>query len=321
MSRRRRWLAVVLLALACAGAVWLWTGPDDRRDDVADEQATPAEPDARPTPASAAEPARATGDEALPPETLALSQRLAELERLAKAGHPEASCQLVIERLRCGFLQRWQPERGERSRELALESAGKLEEANLAAETTLLRIEQKRACGTAPPIESVDSLALLGPAAAAGHAPSAVLYFELGHEFRNERGIFMHPHFDAWRRNAARNLQAAFDAGHPGAARALGRAYLDDGDFANGLVPDDSRRAFLHLQLAALLNGQEGRLAPEPSLGLDANERARLKAEAVRLHRDRFGGRIYDRSELSARGPFRQPQLSASDFCGAPKPL
>jgi len=321
MSRRRRWLAVVLLALACAGAVWLRTGPDDRRDDVADEQTTPTVPDARPTPASAAEPARAAGDETLPPETLALSQRLAELERLAKAGHPEASCQLVVERLRCGFLQRWQPERGERSRELALESAGKLEEANLAAETTLLRIEQKRACGTAPPIESVDSLALLGPAAAAGHAPSAVLYFELGHEFRNERGIFMHPHFDAWRRNAARHLQAAFDAGHPGAARALGRAYLDDGDFANGLVPDDPRRAFLHLQLAALLNGQEGRLAPEPSLGLDANERARLKAEAVRLHRDRFGGRTYRSSELSARGPFRQPQLSASDFCGAPKPL
>lgn len=320
MSRRRRWFGFVLLALVCAGAVSLWTRTDDPRHDVADDQAAPAGPDAPLAPASAAESDSAVRDEPLPPETLALSQRLAELERLAEAGHPEASCQLVVERLRCGFLQRWQPERGERSRERVLESAGKLEEANQAAEATLLRIAQKRACGTAPPIESIGSLALLGPAAAAGHAPSAVLYFELGHEFRNERGIFRHPHFDAWRRDAARHLQAAFDAGHPAAARALGRAYLDDGDFANGLVPDDPRLAFVHLQLTALLTGEQGPLAPAMDLDLDPRERARLSAEAARLHRDRFGGRTYDGPELSARGPFRQPGFSAADFCNLPRP-
>ncbi|KFL35752.1 hypothetical protein N788_06825 [Arenimonas donghaensis DSM 18148 = HO3-R19] len=309
-----------MLALACVGAVTLWTRSDDPPRALAEQQPTPAEPDVSRTPTSAVNPASPASTEPLPPETLALSQRLAELERLAEAGHPEASCQLVVERLRCGFLQRWQPERGNRSRELQLEAQGQLEEANRAAEATLLRIEQKNACGTAPPIESVDSLALLGPAAAAGHAPSAVLYFELGHEFRNERGIFRHPHFDGWRRNAARHLQAAFEAGHPGAARALGRAYLDDGDFANGLVPDDPRRAFLHLQLAALLDGQQGRLVPERSMGLDADERARLKAEAMRLHRDRFGGRTYQGPELSARGPYRQPGFSASDFCNLPRP-
>lgn len=259
--------------------------------------------------------------EPLPPETLALSQRLAELERLAAAGHPEASCQLVVERLRCGFLQRWQPERGERSRELRLESEGQLQAANEAAEATLLRIAQKKACGSAPPIESIGSLGLLGPAAAAGHAPSALLYFELGHEFRNERGIFAHPHFDAWRRDAARHLHAAFEAGHPAAARALGLAYMDDGDFANGLVPDDARSAFLHLQLAANLSGGQARLAPEMDMGLNARDRARLSAEASRIHRDRFGGRTYDGPELSARGPFRQPGFSASDFCGGPERL
>lgn len=319
MSRRRRILVLLGLVLACAGAGTLWIkGKEGRSPALADELAAAATDP--PSPAATPDEPDTTASEPLPPETLALSQRLAELERLAKAGNPEASCQLVVERLRCGFLQRWQPERGERSRELVLESAGKLEEANQAAEATLLRIAQKRACGTAPPIESIGSLALLGPAAAAGHAPSALLYFELGHEFRYERGIFRHPHFDAWRRDAARHLQAAFDAGHPGAARALGRAYLDDGDFANGLVPDDPRRAFLHLQLAALLNGQEGRLAPEPSLGLDADERARLKNEATRLHRDRFGGRTYQSPELSARGPFRQPGFSATDFCDLPRP-
>src|SRR5690606_30297005 len=149
----------------------------------------------------------------------------------------------------------------------SLESRGQLEEANQAAEATLLRIAQKKACGSAPPIESVGSLALLGPAAAAGHVPSALLYFELGHEFRNERGIFVHPQFDAWRRNAARNLQAAFEAGHPGAAQALGRAYLNDGDFANALVPDDPGRAYLHLQLASRLSGGQRRVSRDFAAG------------------------------------------------------
>lgn len=323
--KRRLPLLAALLALVMLGAWWL------RPDSLGTDPATPpaAADVAHAAEATASTKARApttTGNtslasEPLPAETLPLSQRLAELERLAAGGHAEASCQLVVERLRCGFLQRWQPERGNRSRELRLESQGQLEEANAAAEATLLRIAQKRACGAAPPIESVGSLALLGPAAAAGHAPSALLYFELGHEFRNERGIFQHPHFDAWRRDAARHLHAAFEAGHPGAAHALGRAYLDDGDFANGLVPDDPRRAYLYLQLSGHLSGGRRRLSDDFHMGLDAEERERLKAEAQRLHRERFGGRSYASPELSARGPFRQPALSATDFCTAPKAL
>lgn len=322
MSRRLRLLAFVVLALACAGAAMVWMRGDGRWVQHAAAQAQATAPEAEPSAAQArsADADRSRPLEPLPAETLDLAQRLAELERLAAAGHPEASCQLVVERLRCGFLQRWQPERGDRSRELRLESQGRLEQANEAAEATLLRIAQKRACGTAPPIESIDSLALLGPAAAAGHAPSALLYFELGHEFRNERGIFAHPHFDAWRRDAARHLQAALDAGHPGAARALGRAYLDDGDFANGLVADDPRQAYLYLQLASELSGGRRRLSESFDMGLPTDQRARLKAEAARLHRERFGGRTYDSPELSARGPFRQPELSASDFCGPARP-
>ena len=143
----------------------------------------------------------------------------------------------------------------------------------------------------------------------------------MGHEFRNERGIFQHPHFDAWRRDAARHLHAAFEAGHPGAAHALGRAYLDDGDFANGLVPDDPRRAYLYLQLAGHLSGGRRRLSESFDMGLDAEERERLQAEARRLHRERFGGRSYASPEISARGPFRQPGLTAPDFCAVPPPL
>lgn len=323
--KRRLPLLAALLALVMLGAWWL------RPDSLGTDPATPpAAADVAPAaeaPASTEALAPTTtgntslANEPLPAETLPLSQRLAELERLAAGGHAEASCQLVVERLRCGFLRRWQPERGNRSRELRLESEGQLEEANAAAEATLLRIAQKKACGAAPPIESVGSLALLGPAASAGHAPSALLYFELGHEFRNERGIFQHPHFDAWRRDAARHLHAAFEAGHPGAAHALGRAYLDDGDFANGLVPDDPRRAYLYLQLAGHLSGGRRRLSDDFHMGLDAEERERLQAEARRLHRERFGGQAYATPELSARGPYRQPALTATDFCTAPKAL
>ena len=324
--KRRIPLLIAVLVLVMLGAWWLrpaGLGTGGAQPSLtaataaADTAPLSAEPDPSPAPAAS----KALAGEPLPAETLPLSQRLAELERLAAGGHAEASCQLVVERLRCGFLQRWQPERGNRSRELRLESQGQLEEANQAAEATLLRIAQKKACGDAPPIESVGSLALLGPAAAAGHAPSALLYFELGHEFRNERGIFQHPHFDAWRRNAARHLHAAFEAGHPGAAHALGRAYLDDGDFANGLVPDDPRLAYLYLQLSGHLSGGRRRLSEDFHMGLDAEERERLKAEAQRLHRERFGGRSYATPELSARGPYRQSALSATDFCTAPKAL
>lgn len=324
--KRRIPLLIAVLVLVMLGAWWLrpaglGTGGAQPSPPAATAAADTTPPSAESDPSPAPATSKALASEPLPAETLPLSQRLAELERLAAGGHAEASCQLVVERLRCGFLQRWQPERGNRSRELRLESEGQLEAANEAAEATLLRIAQKQACGTAPPIESIGSLALLGPAAAAGHAPSALLYFELGHEFRNERGIFQHPHFDAWRRDAARHLHAAFEAGHPGAAHALGRAYLDDGDFANGLVPDDPRRAYLYLQLSGHLSGGRRRLSEDFHMGLDAEERERLKAEAQRLHRERFGGRSYASPELSARGPFRQPDLSATDFCTAPKAL
>lgn len=321
--KARRTGAWIALALCLALAAW-WVGSRTRA--LAPPAAAPADAMQHEAPAPAAAPqaettaatAAVSADAPLPDASLPLSQRLAELERLARAGHPEASCQLVVERLRCGFLTNWQPERGDRSREMRLADQGQLEAANRAAEDTLLRIEQKRACRDAPPLESVGSLALLGPAAAAGHAPSAVLYFELGHEFRNERGVFMHPHFDAWRRDAARRLQAAFEAGHPGAARALGRAYLDDRDFANALVPDDPARGYLYLQLASRLSGGRQRIGDDLVPGLDASTRARLQAEADRLHLARFGGRTDPGPELSARGPFRQPGLDAADFCTMP---
>ena len=159
MKRRLPFL-MVLLVLVMLGAWWL------RPDGLGADRAKPSSaaatasadatlPSAAPEPSPAPASSKALASEPLPAETLPLSQRLAELERLAAGGHAEASCQLVVERLRCGFLQRWQPERGNRSRELRLESEGQLEEANAAAESTLLRIAQKQACGTAPPIESI----------------------------------------------------------------------------------------------------------------------------------------------------------------------
>lgn len=321
MTRRRLpWLLGLVLALAGAWLLQTWvSGVDEPTAPLATESLQgPAE-------SAVTEPSPPADDPMpgapLPDESLPLPQRLAELERLAEAGHPQASCQLVVERLRCSFLRRWSPEAGTRSRELRFESEGHLDLANEIAEASLVRIEQKQACRSAPPIESIDSLALLGPAAAAGHAPSALLYFQVGHELRNERGIFRHPHFDAWRRDAAQRLHAAFEAGHPGAANALGRAYRDDGDFANGLVPDDPRQAYLYLRLARHLSGGRRRLAEYFDLGLDPQERARLDREAERLHRERFDGRRFDSPELSVGSPFQRPGLAASEFCSAPRPL
>ncbi|HEY9143025.1 MAG TPA: hypothetical protein VIM90_03220, partial [Arenimonas sp.] len=139
--KRRLPLLIVLLALLMLGAWWL--RPDSLGADPATPSAAADVAPAAEAPASTEARAPTTtgntslANEPLPAETLPLSQRLAELERLAAGGHAEASCQLVVERLRCGFLQRWQPERGNRSRELRLESQGQLEEANAAAEATL----------------------------------------------------------------------------------------------------------------------------------------------------------------------------------------
>ncbi|WP_374601072.1 hypothetical protein [Arenimonas sp.] len=325
MKRRHLpWLGLVLLVLAGA---WLLraglSGASLQDDPVAttpSDQASTASPAAT-SQAETKVTSPSVPDEALPDESLPLPQRLAELDRLARDGHPEASCQLLVERLRCESLRRWKPEPGAGRRERRLEAEGQLALANQLAAETLLQLEQKKACASAPRMAPVDPLTLLGPAAAAGHAPSALLYFELGHEFRNERGIFARPGFDAWRRDAARHLHAAFEAGHSGAALALGRAYLDDGTFANGLVPDDPRRAYLYLQLAGHLSGDPTRLADDFNMGLGADERARIQAEARRLHDERFGGGRFDRVDYSARGPFRNPGRSAFDFCTLPPPL
>ena len=319
MNRRRlAWLAG-MLALAVAGLWLMWMrgdqppgAPAPSGPEVAVRETAAATDETRTTPVA---------DEPLPDEALPLAQRLAELERLASAGHPQASCRLVIERLRCRQLRSWDPDKGARSRELRFESEGHLELANEVAEANLLRIRQKQDCRDAPPIESIEALALLGQAAAAGHVPSSLLYFQIGHEFRRERGIFRHPHFDAWRRDAARRLHAAFEAGHPGAAHALGRAYLDDGDFANGLVPDDPRQAYLHLRLAARLSGGRRRIVDNFDMGLDEQTRAELDAQARQLHRERFDDRTYDSPEMSTMSPHRQPALSATDFCTARKAL
>lgn len=321
MSRRRLpWLLGLALALAGAWLLQTWApGVDEPPAPLATESVQdPAETDVTDSSPPAGDPMPGAP---LPDESLPLPQRLAELERLASAGHPQASCRLVIERLRCRQLRRWDPDKGARSRELRFESEGHLELANEVAEANLLRIRQKQDCRNAPPIESTEALALLGQAAAAGHAPSSLLYFQIGHEFRRERGIFRHPHFDAWRRDAPRRLQSAFEAGHPGAAHALGRAYLDDGDFANGLVPDDARQAYLHLRLAARLSGGRRRIAENFDMGLDEQTRAELDAQARQLHRERFGDRTYDSPEMSTMSPHRQPALSATDFCTARKAL
>lgn len=318
MSARR--FALVSLLLAAVVALVFWS-QRPRTDDIAPSAG--ASDDAsnvtEPLPIEEARPDVAT-DAALPSEALPLSQRLPALEALARAGHPEAGCRLAVERLRCARLRRWQADGHDLDREARLEAEGKLEQANEVASQSLMRLQQKSECEAAGALGDADALTLLAPAAAAGHGPAAVLYFEAGRGMRSQRGIYQHPGFDAWRRNAARQLQAALDAGVPEAARSLLMAYWMDGDFASGLVPDDPQRAWFHLVLASELFGSS--IHPDTAANLalpDAAVRERIAAEARAFRRERFGEAVYEARPLDPAGIHRQPGLTASDFCREPR--
>ncbi|WP_374472729.1 hypothetical protein [Arenimonas sp.] len=327
MSRAKRATGLALAALLLLGAGWwFWPVPASRA--IVEEQdaevnvqpATPS-PEGAPTPAHTPTLRADAPSSALPAESLPLSQRLAELQRWSDAGHPEASCRLAIERMRCRMLRARPEKPGPSAREERLEEEGNLEAANAEAEAQLLRLEQAAACREANPGNEVGALALLAPAAAAGHAPSQVLYFSIGKQFRFQRGIYQHPGFDAWRRDAARHLYAAAQAGEPEAASALARALGNDSDLGDGLVPDDPRAAYVQRVLADRLFGRETHPSWARRAGIGEPERRRLEAEAARLHQERFAGRRFRDRQLDASAPHRLPALSASDFCGPPIPL
>ncbi|MBW8311036.1 MAG: hypothetical protein K0M64_03285 [Rhizobium sp.] len=326
MNRSTRATGLALLAvLLIAAGWWFWPAPPNPATGQEEAKAsaplrapspevTPAQPD---TPVLRAD----APPSALPAETLPLAQRLAELQRWSDAGHPEASCRLAIERMRCRMLRARPQEADPSDYEERLEEEGKLEAANSEAEAQLLRLEQTAACREANPGNEVGALALLAPAAAAGHAPSQVLYFSIGKQFRFQRGIYQHPGFDGWRRDAARHLFAAAQAGEPEAASALARALGNDSDLGDGLVPDDPRAAYVQRVLADRLFGRETHASWARRAGIDEPERRRLEAEAARLHEERFAGRRFRDRQLDASAPHRLPALSASDFCGPPIPL
>lgn len=326
MSRAGRVASVVLVAALLVAAGWrLWPGPTTAAPTPGgkDRPAPEESPATRATAAPAeSESLRADAPVSmLPAETLPLAQRMAELQRWSEAGHPEASCRLAIERMRCRMLRARPQEAGPSDYEERLEQEGNLEAANALAEAQLLRIQQTAACREANPGTEVGALALLAPAAAAGHAPSQVLYFSIGKQFRFQRGIYQHPGFDAWRRDAARHLFAAAQAGEPEAASALARALGNDSDLGDGLVPDDARAAYVQRVLADRLFGRETHSSWAQRAGFDDAERAQLEAEAARLHAQRFAGRRFRDRQLDASAPHRLPALTASDFCGPPIPL
>lgn len=321
MTTRRIAVFAVALALLAALAAWML-----RSESPSDAPADPTAGDERPAVSGTAmgvEPTKPppSASAPLPPESLPLQERLRALEALARAGHAEANCRVAVERLRCARLASWQPGGYEQVREAELEAEGKLEQANELASQTLLRISQKQACEAAGVRSDGDLLALLAPAAASGHGPAAVLYFEAGRSLRHGRGIYEHPAFDAWRRDAARHLQAAFDAGVPEAAHSLMMAYWTDGDFASGLVPDDPRRAWFHLVLSNELFGHEFHPDNAKLLGLGDAETARITAEATAFRRERFGDAMFVARAMDAESLLRQPGLVASDICGPPMRL
>lgn len=326
MSRAARTTGLVIAAALLIAMGWrLWpathriaTSPEAKATAAQERKASAA---ASATTTGLAAPRADAPSSALPAETLPLAQRMAELKRWSDAGHAEASCRLAIERMRCRALRARPPKTGPSPLEQRLEREGRLEAANAEAEAGLLRVEQAAACREAGAGQEVGALAMLAPAAAAGHAPSQLLYFTIGKQFRTQRGIFQHPGFDAWRRDAPRHLRAAVAAGLPEAVSVLAYAASNDHDFADGLVRDDAADAYLHSSLARRLAGQEEAVGPGRAAHLDAATLERLRTEARRLHRERFGDRQYASRQLYPDGPYREPRLTASDFCGPPIPL
>ncbi|ODS64504.1 MAG: hypothetical protein ABS41_02065 [Arenimonas sp. SCN 70-307] len=319
MTGRRIVVGTLVLAVLAAWMAWtlLPGAGDGARNDEARQTArasdAPAQ-DAR----ERGDPPEPPPDAVLPSEALPLAQRLPALEALALAGNPEAACRLAVERIRCARLKRWQPDGFDRSREDRLEAEGKLDQANDVANDSLLRIQQKSDCEAAGAGDDPDLLSLLAPAAAAGHGPAAVLYFEAGSNLHDQRGIYQHPGFDAWRRNAARQLQAALDAGVPEASRSLLKAYAMDGDFASGLIGDDPARTWFHLVLSSQLFGTTIHPRTAARINLPEAERVRIAAEATTFRRDRFGERVFAGRALDAWGITRQPGSTASATCGPP---
>lgn len=320
MTGRRFSIGALLLVLAAlAGWLLATSRAPATRSVVAVQDAAPDAERTSRAPIEAATPAAASVA-ALVPESLPLAQRLPALESLAREGHPEAACRLAVERIRCAQLRRWRPDGDDLERELRLESEGSLEQANDLASESLLRVRLKSECEQAGATGDADVLSLLA-AAASKHGPAAVLYFEVGRTLRHRRGIYQDPAFDALRRNAARHLQAAFEAGVPEASRSLQMAHWIDSDFATGLVEDDPARAWFHLVLSSQLFGTTLHPDTVARVGLPEADRARITAEATAHRLRHFGPGVFRARGMDARGIHGQPELTASDFCGPPIPL
>lgn len=322
MTGRRIVVGALVLAVFAAGIVWtvLPGTRDVTRNHDARQTANASDAPASDAP-ERGDPPAPPPDALLPSEALPLAQRLAALEALALAGNPEAACRLAVEQIRCARLRRWQPDGFDRTREDRLEAEGKLDQANDVALDSLLRIQQKSDCEAAGAGKDPDLLALLAPAAAAGHGPAAVLYFEAGSYLHDQHGIYQHPGFDAWRRDAARQLRAALDAGVPEASPSLLKAYAMDGDFASGLIADDPARTWFHLVLSSQLFGSTIHPQTAARVNLPEAERVRIATEATTFRRERFGERVFARRALDAWGITRQPGSRASATCGPPMPL
>lgn len=218
----------------------------------------------------------------------------------ADAGDARAACRLAAELIRCRqdaqFLAAVAGSGAPASDRLARE--GKLDAAISSDESLLALTQHQQQCQALPEGLLARAGDYLRQAARAGEPEAMILYVDGQHFPQEAMARLADPGFEAWRREAPAMAQALLARGEPESAFLLALAYGGNDDWFSGLVGDDVVQAEAYRQLLGRLSGREGRTRPS---ALNAAEGLRANALAQEWHARHFGGRQFDRDELTRR--------------------
>ena len=243
----------------------------------------------------------------LPPVDAPLAVILEPLAARADAGDGKAACRLAMELIRCqaALFHAGITSFDTGKLEAELEASGKLDAADEVAANAIEQVRVAQECLAVPGHLQDRGPHYLGQAARAGEPEAMVRYADSQLWAPDGRGIFVHPEFEGWRRDAPGMIQRAFAAGVPESALVMMDAYMSDFGLVGAMIPNDSVKHEATRMLMARLHGWSYQPAAS---ALDAAGQARAGELARQWHEGPFKGRNY-------RGQDR----SMFQFAGIPK--
>lgn len=250
---------------------------------------------------------------ALPAADAPMAEAASALQQLADAGHVEAACRMSIELLRCRQLQPFfydptlasPPSMSQRyaAEEERLAAKGDLEEANKAAAMLIAYTSLESDCAWRGPGLDARADQYLHQAALGGAREARIRYAagETTGLHGNAFGHLLSPEFDAWRREAPRLAQQAFEQGEPEALLLV----LSDqrGGTANFgmLEPPSESRDLSRLLLARRVFGDDPALERfERNAPVNEAVQRAAEAEAADWHLRYFKGATASLSDHTA---------------------